>query len=53
MKRLAIFCDGTWNSADQATDGVPSPTNVVKLALRVAKGDGDVPQVVYYDQGML
>jgi len=52
MKRLAIFCDGTWNSADQATDGVPSPTNVVKLALRVAKGDGDVPQVVYYDQGV-
>lgn len=52
MKRLAIFCDGTWNSADQATDGVPSPSNVVKLALRVAKRDGEVPQVVYYDQGV-
>lgn len=52
MKRLAIFCDGTWNSADQVTDGEPTPTNVVKLALRVAKRDGDVPQIVYYDQGV-
>jgi uncharacterized protein (DUF2235 family) len=52
MKRLAIFCDGTWNSADQAANGVPSPTNVVKLALRVAKRDRDMAQVVYYDQGV-
>ncbi|MBS7456975.1 DUF2235 domain-containing protein [Coralloluteibacterium stylophorae] len=52
MKRLAIFCDGTWNSADQAHEGVPCPTNVVKLAFRVAKRDAGMPQVVHYGQGV-
>lgn len=52
MKRLAIFCDGTWNRADQVKDGELCPTNVVKLAVRVAKRDGDVPQVCYYDHGV-
>lgn len=52
MKRLAIFCDGTWNSADQIKDGAPCPTNVVKLALRVAKRDAGTPQLAYYDQGV-
>ena len=28
MKRIAIFCDGTWNRSDAAF-----PTNVVKLSL--------------------
>lgn len=52
MKRLVICCDGTWNRADQEHDGQPCPTNVVKLAFRVAKADGAVPQIIHYDQGV-
>src|SRR5262249_11875219 len=43
---------GTWNTADQAHDGRPCPTNVVKLAYRVAKRAGTAPQIVFYDQGV-
>jgi len=52
MKRLVLCCDGTWNSADQERNGVPAPTNVVKLAYRVAKRDAATLQVIYYDQGV-
>lgn len=53
MKRLVICCDGTWNRADQEQNGTPCPTNVVKLAYRVAKHDtAGNPQVVFYDQGV-
>ena len=53
MKRLALFCDGTWNSADQEKDGKVCPTNVVKLAQRVAnRGADGVTQCIYYDQGV-
>jgi uncharacterized protein (DUF2235 family) len=52
VKRLVLCCDGTWNRADQQREGVPCPTNVVRLAYRVAKRSGDVPQIVYYDQGV-
>jgi uncharacterized protein (DUF2235 family) len=52
MKRLAVFCDGTWNRADQTHDDAPCPTNVVKLAIRVAKRDGGIPQLTCYDQGV-
>jgi uncharacterized protein (DUF2235 family) len=52
MKRLVLCCDGTWNRADQEIDDVPCPTNVVRLALRVAKRDGATAQVIYYDQGV-
>lgn len=52
MKRLILCCDGTWNSADQEDKGAPCPTNVVKLGYRVAKRDGSIPQIVYYDQGV-
>lgn len=51
-KRLIVCCDGTWNSADQEHAGVPCPTNVVRLAYRVAKRDRDTPQIIYYDQGV-
>lgn len=48
MKRYAIFCDGTWNSAD-----AEHPTNVVKLAQSVIKtGEQGTPQVVLYMQGV-
>lgn len=52
MKKLILCCDGTWNRADQEHDGAPCPTNVVKLAFRVAKRAASVPQIVYYDQGV-
>jgi uncharacterized protein (DUF2235 family) len=53
MKRLVICCDGTWNSADQENSGKPCPTNVVKLAVRIARRDAQgTPQIVYYDQGV-
>lgn len=47
-KKIAIFCDGTWNDLSLET-----PTNVVRLAKSVAavsqKGE---PQIVYYDEGV-
>jgi uncharacterized protein (DUF2235 family) len=52
MKRLVICCDGTWSRADQERDEVPCPTNVVKIAYRIAKRDQDVAQVIYYDHGV-
>jgi uncharacterized protein (DUF2235 family) len=52
MKRLVVCCDGTWNSADQQREGVACPTNVVRLAYRVAKRAGPVAQILYYDQGV-
>ncbi|GLQ56097.1 DUF2235 domain-containing protein [Devosia nitrariae] len=47
MKRIAIFCDGTWNRISK------SPTNVVlgaQLLLPVA--DDEVQQLTYYRQGV-
>ena len=53
MKRLILCCDGTWNRADQAHEGTPSTTTVVKLAYRIAKHDAaGMPQVILYDQGV-
>ena len=49
MKRLAIFCDGTWNNLSMA-----ALTNVARLAKSVespAPTDG-VEQVVFYDPGV-
>jgi uncharacterized protein (DUF2235 family) len=52
-KRLIVCCDGTWNTADQAIAGKPSPTNVTKLALSIASEDsGGVSQRVYYHPGV-
>ena len=54
MKRLVICCDGTWNKADQMNDaGKPIPTNVIRVAYRVANRDAaGHPQIVFYDQGV-
>lgn len=53
MKRLCIFCDGTWNSPDKTSDGEPAPTNVVKLAELVDDVDAaGVVQRVFYDPGI-
>lgn len=47
-KKLAIFCDGTWNSPD-AEHG----TNIVRLAKSVAPFARDgTPQIVYYESGV-
>jgi uncharacterized protein (DUF2235 family) len=48
MKKLAIFCDGTWNDLS-----LEAPTNVVRLAKNVsANSAAGVPQIVYYDEGV-
>lgn len=53
MKKLILCCDGTWNTADQKSNGELCPTNVIKLGLRIAKHDEQgVPQVIYYHQGV-
>lgn len=52
MKRLIVCCDGTWNRADQAHNGVPCPTNVVRIAYRTAKRSDDIQQIVYYGEGV-
>lgn len=48
MKRIAIFCDGTWNKSDGKTT-----TNVVKLAqsVRPSAADG-ITQHVFYQPGV-
>jgi uncharacterized protein (DUF2235 family) len=49
-KRLVIFCDGTWNTPDQESDGNLCPTNVTKLALAVADiaNDGKEQRLFYH-----
>ena len=44
MKRIAIFCDGTWNR-----DDAPHPTNVVRMAqaVKLSASDGRKQQVIY------
>jgi uncharacterized protein (DUF2235 family) len=53
MKRIVIFCDGTWNTPDKSENGKPCQTNVVKLAkaLRLVSDDG-TEQKLYYDIGI-
>ena len=53
MKRIAIFCDGTWNTPDKSEDGKYCQTNVVKMAnaLSPTSIDGTV-QLLYYDTGI-
>jgi Uncharacterized alpha/beta hydrolase domain (DUF2235) len=46
---LAVCCDGTWNTPDQAQDGVPTPTNVVRLHHALVEDDR---QLRYYHPGV-
>jgi len=48
MKRISIFCDGTWNRLS-----AKYPTNVV-LAAQLVKpvGDDGIRQITYYNQGV-
>ncbi len=54
MTRRLVFCaDGTWNEPDQQDAGLPSPTNVAKIAAAVLPTDADgTPQIVYYHKGV-
>ena len=52
-KRIAICCDGTWNTPDQQDEGIASASNVVKMALAAAsEGDDGVRQVMFYHPGV-
>lgn len=60
MKRLIICNDGTWNTPDQEDNGIPCPTNVVKLYHALADSDDPplatgkpaVRQLKYYHPGV-
>lgn len=53
MGNLVICCDGTWATAENATDGVPTPTNVVKIHSALAeKDEAGAPQKRYYHPGV-
>ena len=47
MKRLALFCDGTWSDL-----GARHPTNVARLARWVLPMGGGAPQIVGYESGV-
>jgi uncharacterized protein (DUF2235 family) len=53
MKRIAIFCDGTWNTPDKLENGLHCATNVARMAeaLREVSSEG-IRQVLYYDTGI-
>jgi uncharacterized protein (DUF2235 family) len=48
MKRIALFCDGTWS----VLDGERPPTNVELLYESVAPSDGDIAQIAVYLNGV-
>lgn len=53
MKRIVVCCDGTWQRPLQNYRGQPAPTNVVRMADRIAKRDNHgVAQIMYYDEGV-
>lgn len=47
MKRIAIFCDGTWNKLS-----APEPTNVVIAARSVLSEADGIRQITYYNEGV-
>jgi len=52
-KRIAVFCDGTWNSPDTSSEGVSCATNVVRMAEAVKRqGKDGVEQKMFYDPGV-
>lgn len=53
MTNLVICCDGTWNNPQQEDNGIPSPTNVVKLYNALAAKDKNgIEQRKYYHPGL-
>lgn len=52
-KRIIVCCDGTWNSPDETERGIPTPTNVARLAEAISAQDAaGLRQQVYYDTGV-
>lgn len=52
-KKIIIFCDGTWNKADQQRNGRPCPTNVLRLFEATCHQDREGnPQVAHYIEGV-
>ena len=54
-KKLAVFIDGTWNSADQKTcQGKPCPTNITKLfeATLPRSRENQLHQIAHYVRGV-
>lgn len=53
-KRLFVCCDGTWNRPAQRELGLLAPTNVVKFANAIQRGQvaHDIEQRVYYHPGV-
>lgn len=47
MRRLVFCFDGTWNKIDNNY-----PTNVARVAQSVSRYDGDIAQIIYYDEGV-
>ena len=53
MKKLLICFDGTWNNPEQEDNGIPSPTNVVKLYHSFStKTNNDIDQLAFYHPGL-
>jgi uncharacterized protein (DUF2235 family) len=53
MKRIIICCDGTWNTPDKSTSGIPLHTNLVKIAQAIKPvSDFGVRQLTYYNVGI-
>lgn len=53
MANLVVCCDGTWNTEDQHSGDVPTPTNVVLMRNCIADSDAaGNPQEVYYHPGV-
>lgn len=53
MAKLVICCDGTWNTPDDRQEGVPTPTNVVRIYNAVsARGKNGEEQKRYYHPGV-
>jgi len=52
MRNLVVCCDGTWNTAEQRHDGVPVPTNVIRLYNALGDSTNGVEQLKYYHPGV-
>src|SRR5215210_5623086 len=54
VKRLALCCDGTWNTPDQVDrSNAPAPTNVTKLAQIITSTNAtNMEQRVFYNRGV-
>ncbi|MCL1038506.1 DUF2235 domain-containing protein [Shewanella submarina] len=52
MRNLIVCCDGTWNNPQQEENGIPAPTNVVKLYNAISSEHNGIEQLKYYHPGL-